>query len=63
MKIRVSLVVEVDPKEWAQSNGRIVDADGNFTASGVREDVRSYLLNHVQMAALIDETSADVTLA
>lgn len=62
MKIRIPLVIEVDPQKWADSNGQIVDGDGNFTAAAIREDVRSYFLNLAQNAPMIDETDAEVSL-
>ena len=61
MKIRVPLVIDVDPAMWAQANGAIVDGDGNFTMKDLRADVRSYVLNLVQSASMIDETDAEVT--
>lgn len=61
MKIRVPLVIEVDPQKWADSNGQIVDAEGRFTAAAVRDDVRLYVLSAIQSAALIDETDAEVS--
>jgi hypothetical protein len=63
MKIRVSLVVDVDPAKWVDSTGRLDDGTGKFVAAEVREDVRSYYLTHAQNAALTDETDAAVTLA
>ncbi len=63
MKIRVSLVVEVDPQMWANTDGAIVGVDGGFAIADVRESVRSYLLNLAQCSALIDEAEAEVTLS
>lgn len=63
MKIRIPLVIDVDPQAWADSNGQIVDVEGSFTLAAVREDVKSYVLNHVQGAALVDETQATVSAA
>lgn len=62
MKVRVSLLIEVDPQKWADSNGQIVDSDGHYTATAVRDDVRSYVLNAIQCAAMVDETEAEVSL-
>lgn len=62
MKIRVSLLIDVDPAKWAASNGQLVDGKGHFTTQAVRDDIRSYVLHQVQMAALIDETDAEVSL-
>ncbi|MEV1013881.1 hypothetical protein AB0I89_24310 [Micromonospora sp. NPDC049801] len=63
MKVRVPLVIEVDPQEWANINGQIVDADGKFTIADLREDIRTYVLNAIQNAALIDEVEASVSLS
>lgn len=53
MKIKVILVVEVDPNLWRDEYG----------AEDVREDVRSYLLNAAQTTAGIEFTGASVSLA
>lgn len=56
MKIKVELLVEVDPQEWANTYG------GSSKAADVREDVQDYVLNSVQGLAGIDESEAEVTL-
>jgi hypothetical protein len=61
VKIRIPLVIEVDPKKRADSNGQIVDAGGKFTVAAVREDIRGYILNLVQQAPMLDETDAEVS--
>lgn len=55
MKINVTFQVEVDPEKWMASNGL-------SARSEIREDVFSYLLNHVQCAAMIEETDGEVRL-
>lgn len=62
MKIRVPLVIEVDPQKWAEINGQIVDEDGNYTTAAVRDDIRTYFLHHVQGAAMVEDTDAVVRL-
>jgi hypothetical protein len=63
MKIRVPLVIEVDPQMWADANGQIVDGNGKFTAAALREDVRTYFLNLAQRSAMADESGAEASLA
>ena len=63
MKIRVTLIIDVDPAKWVDSNGGLDDGTGKFAAAAVREDVRSYYLTLAQGAALTDETDAAVALA
>ena len=62
MKVRIPLVVDVDPQLWAAANGQVVDAAGKFKLTDVREDIRSYFLNLVQSAPMVDETDAEVSL-
>lgn len=57
MKINVTLSIDVDPKEWLA-----VGYGGGESASEIREDVKQYVLNHVQGAAGIEESDAVVTL-
>lgn len=63
MKVRIPLVIDVDPAKWAFINGQIADADGNFTIADFRADVRSYFLNHVQGSYMVEETDAEVIIA
>lgn len=59
MKIPVTLIIEIDPKLWAEYNG----LDGSTTAaSRVRDDVRKHVLNHTQGSALIEEANGTVIL-
>lgn len=62
MKIRVPLVVDIDPAKWAASNGQIVDAHGRYRLDELRADVRQYVLNMAQCASIIDEADGEVTL-
>lgn len=55
MKIKISLTIEVDPKEWGYGTGD--------SAAEVRADVRRYVLNSVQNLAGIAESDATVTMA
>jgi hypothetical protein len=56
MKILVTLAVDVDPQEWDEVYG-----NGSSPAE-VRADIRSYILNHVQESAGMEDTSATVSL-
>lgn len=64
MKIRIPLTIEIDPKSWVDSGlgGGIADADDAVSATAVRDDIRTYVLNLVQQSAMVDEADADVTL-
>jgi hypothetical protein len=62
MKIRIPVIIEVDPAEWAANNGQIVDGNGKFTKADLLDDIRSYVLNHMQCAHSIEESGAVVTL-
>lgn len=66
MKVTVTLVVEFDPKAWADAQGRegVWTEDGKgYNPAGVRQDVRDYVLNLVQNSVMIDEeASGTVTL-
>jgi hypothetical protein len=58
MRIIVKLVVEMTPeqaKSYADTYG--------LAPREVREDVKSYVLNHVQCAAPFEEQGAEVSLA
>jgi hypothetical protein len=55
-------VIDVDPRKWADSNGQMCDAEGRFDMTDLRADVRSYVLNLVQQAPMLDETEAEVSL-
>jgi hypothetical protein len=52
MKVRVVLVVDVDPQTWHDEYG----------VDDVREDMRRYLLNAAQSTAGIEFTGASVSL-
>ncbi|MEU1200172.1 hypothetical protein ABZ446_28660 [Streptomyces sp. NPDC005813] len=56
MQIVVTLAVEVDPKSWYEVYGR------EETASGVRQDVKDYVLNTVASAPGILDSEASVEL-
>lgn len=54
MRIAVTVVIDVDPDEWA-------DIYGGDKAD-VRQDVKEYVLNDVQQSAGMQDTGATVTL-
>ena len=56
MKILVTLALEIDPEAWDTTYGT------GTAAAAVRQDVREYVLNHVQGAAGIEETEGKVEL-
>jgi hypothetical protein len=56
IKIRVTLSIEVDPKEW-----HAVYGNGDQPAQ-VRDDVKSYVFTAVSESAGMDESEAQVTL-
>jgi hypothetical protein len=56
MKVRVVLSVDVDAELWARYGGC---EEG---AAAVRDDVREYILNQVQGAALVEEAEGSVEL-
>lgn len=62
MKVRVNLVIEVDPQNWARSTGQGVDEHGRCKPAELREDVRNYYLYLAQGASITEETSAQVSL-
>lgn len=62
MKLRVTFVIDVDPKAWAMNNGKVVDANGNFKIADVRDDIRSYVNTAIQSAPQFEDTGATVTL-
>lgn len=55
MKIIVQIVVEIDANQWAELNGLESKSD-------VRADVKSYILNNVQQAAMIQDAEGTVTV-
>ncbi len=55
MKVRVTLVIELDEKQWVEYNG--------CDPTDVGKDVKSHVLNHVQGSAILEESDATVTLA
>jgi hypothetical protein len=63
MKIRVALVIDVDPQDLNESGlfGANFDGSGQYDAAELRADVRSYVLALVQGSSLADETDAEVT--
>ena len=56
MKLLVTLALEIDPEAWDTTYGT------GTAAAAVRQDVREYVLNHVQGAAGIEETEGKVEL-
>lgn len=56
MKIVITLALEIDPEAWHDTYGH------GDTPRAVRDDVRSYVLNHVQQAAGITETGGTVEM-
>jgi hypothetical protein len=61
-RVKIALIIDVDLRTWARSNGAIVDAAGDVRVEDARDDIRSYVLNLVQ-GGMIDETDAVVTMA
>lgn len=55
IKIRVTLVVELDAALWAEYNG--------IDRADVRADVRRAMLTAAQSSVLLEEAEAEVTLA
>jgi hypothetical protein len=47
MKLKISLVVQVDPKAWQEIYG--IDSES------VRDDVRAYVLNQISQSAAAEE--------
>lgn len=56
LKVRVTLTITVDPAKWDNGN------DGGDRAK-VRDDIKSYVTNHIREAYLIDEAEAEVEAA
>lgn len=52
MKISINLEIEVDESEWAAANG--------VTRAKVTQDVKRYVVNHVQQAPAITEAYGEV---
>lgn len=59
MRIKVELYVDVNPAKWAAINGQ--DGTGRRLATGVREDVRSFILHAVQQLPMMEDTEAEVS--
>jgi hypothetical protein len=54
MKVRITVTVEVDQAAWAD----VAPCDPDE----VRSDMRRYFLNHLQCAAMVEDTEAEVTI-
>lgn len=63
MKVRVALVIDVDPQKLDESGlfGADFDEAGRYNATELRAEIRSYILNLVQGSSLADEADAEVT--
>lgn len=59
MKIRVTLVIDLNGKAWAEYQGLGRDA----SASEIREDVKGHVLNSMQNSPFLEEADAQVSLA
>lgn len=57
MRIRVELVIEVDPESWDRTYGN------GARRSDVREDVREYVLDAIQQSAAAQETGMTARLS
>lgn len=63
MKVNVTLVIEVDPKVWADADGTPgVWKAGGYSAAGVRQSIKDHVFYMVQQSYRIEETDAEVTL-
>ena len=56
MRIRISVVVDVDPETWSALNG-------SMNRSEVREDVKNYVWNNLLGLPMIEESGAGLTRA
>lgn len=57
MKMRVTLVIDLDEKLWAEYQGL------NFnTQAAVREDVKGHVLNMIQGSVFLEEAKAQISL-
>ena len=64
IRVRVPLVIEVDPVAWAEREGIDTDQPRPMLVAEVRQDVRDYFLNHVVRAtAVLEETGGTATLS
>ena len=57
MKVSVTLTIDVDKDEWLSVGYGSGESD-----SEVRADIKSYILNHVQGSAGMDESGAVVAI-
>lgn len=51
MKIRVSMMVDVDPTTWAATYGEGLRANGRVDVDKLRDNVRSYVVGGVSDSA------------
>lgn len=54
MKITFSVVIDVDPRKWAEYNG--------VEREQVQDDVRTHCLTALQGSAILEESDATVTM-
>jgi hypothetical protein len=54
MKVKVELVIDVDPAAWVEQNG--------CDPAKVRHDIKSYIRANVSNLPLLDEADAEVSV-
>lgn len=60
MRVKIEMVIDVDPTKWAEINGT-GDGNGMPPSASIREDVRTFVFHAVQQLPMMEDTEADVT--